>query len=187
MSASMHLRSMRRALSARVVIVSSLVASTIATMIACGGGVQAEASPGVVVTRDTAVLSPDAARLAAFTIARAESLPWRESWIAPARLALDPNETQTLGAIAEGRVTRVLARVGDRVQVGQVLVTIHSHEMMDALSSLATARAADAQALAEAELAGRGAPSSRCSSCRYSIASWRAGRHGTSTRRKNRR
>lgn len=157
MSASVHLRSMRRAMSARVAIVSSLLVSTTTTMIACGGGVQAEASPGVVATRDTAVLSPDAARLAAFTIARAESLPWRESWTAPARLALDPNETQTLGAIAEGRVTRVLARVGDRVQAGQVLVTIHSHEMMDALSSLATARAADAQAAAEAELAGRGA------------------------------
>jgi membrane fusion protein, heavy metal efflux system len=130
------------------------IASAVAIATGCGtGGVQAESSPPTVVVSDTALLAPDAARLAAFTIAAAESLAWRESWTTPARLTLDPVETQSLGAIAEGRVTRVLARVGDRVQRGQVLVATHSHEMMDALSALAKAKAAESQADAERALA----------------------------------
>jgi membrane fusion protein, heavy metal efflux system len=128
------------------------VVSLLAFMLACAGGGQADSPPPMAVP-DTAFLSAEAAVLAEFTVAAAESLAWRESWSAPARLALDPAETQSLGAIAEGRVTRVLARVGDRVQQGQVLVTIHSHEMMDALSALAKASAADAQAASEAALA----------------------------------
>jgi len=127
-------------------------APLVAFAIACGG-TQMETPPPVASMPDTALLAPDAARLAAFTIAPAESLPWRDSWTAPARLTLDPVETQSLGAIAEGRVIRVLARIGDRVQQGQVLVSIHSHEMMDALSALAKAKAADAQASAENALA----------------------------------
>ena len=94
--------------------------------------------------RDTATLTLDATRLAGLAIVAAESLAWRESWSVPARLELDPAETQSLGAVAEGRVTRVLARVGDRVRAGQLLVAIHSHEMLDARSALAAARAADA-------------------------------------------
>jgi cobalt-zinc-cadmium efflux system membrane fusion protein len=102
---------------------------------------------------DTALLSTDAVRLAGLVVAPAESLAWRESWSAPARLVLDPTETHSLGAIAEGRVTRVLARVGDRVHEGQVLVTVHSHEMIEALSALARAGAADAQAMSDSALA----------------------------------
>ena len=128
-------------------------APLLALVIACGRRPEADSSPPVAIVRDTALLSAEAARLAAFTIVPAESLRWRESWSAPARLTLDPAETQSLGAIAEGRITRVLARVGDRVQQGQVLVAIHSHEMMDALSALAKASAADAQAVSESALA----------------------------------
>jgi cobalt-zinc-cadmium efflux system membrane fusion protein len=146
-------RTVRREMTGRVVIALPLLALLPAFVIACGGaGVQTERPPQVVV-RDTALLSPDAARLAAFRIAPAESLAWRESWSAPARLTLDPSETQSLGAIAEGRVTRVLARVGDSVREADVLVAIHSHEMMDALSTLAKAAAADARAAAECTLA----------------------------------
>lgn len=132
-----------------------LVAATplLAFVLACGGGVQAESAPPVIAVPDTALLAPDAARLAAFTIVPAESLAWRDSWTAPARLTLDPAETQTLGAIAEGRITRVLARVGDRVTPGQVLVAIHSHELIDALSALAKASAADGEASAGMALA----------------------------------
>lgn len=127
--------------------------TALTTATGCGRGIRADAPPPNSDLRDTALLTPDAARLAGLVIVPAESLPWRESWTAPARLTLDPLETQSLGAIAEGRVTRVLARVGDRVRQGQVLVAIHSHEMMDAVSAVAKATAADAQATAEAALA----------------------------------
>ena len=125
----------------------------LAAVLACGSDVQADTSPSEAVSPDTALLNTETARLAGIVVATAESLAWRESWSAPARLTLDPAETQSLGAVAEGRVARVLARVGDRVQQGQVLVAVHSHEMIDALSALAKASAADAQAASDAALA----------------------------------
>ena len=120
---------------------------------ACGGDERAEVPAPAAEVRDTALLSSDAARLAGLVIAPAESLPWRDTWSAPARLVLDPVATQSLGAIAEGRVTRVLAHIGDGVRKGQVLVAVHSHEMMDAVSALAKATAADVEAAAERALA----------------------------------
>jgi cobalt-zinc-cadmium efflux system membrane fusion protein len=141
-------RSVPRALGGHAAVTIPLLAFTLA----CGGAAVRTEQPAAAV-RDTALLTPEMARLAAFTIAPAESLAWRESWSAPARLVLDPAETQSLGAIAEGRVTQVFARVGDTVHEGDVLVAIHSHEMMDALSAQAKATAADAQAAAEYTLA----------------------------------
>src|SRR5690606_15189784 len=58
-----------------------------------------------------------------------------------------------LGAVVEGRVVRVLARPGDRVEAGQVLVTLHSHEMLDALGARAAAEAALVRADNELRLA----------------------------------
>lgn len=130
-----------------------VLAVLLVSVAACSHDDRPVAEPPVDAVRDTALLSRDAARLAGLVIAPSESLPWRDGWAAPARLMLDPLETQHLGAIAEGRVTRVFARVGDRVRKGQVLVAVHSHEMMDAVSALAKATAADAQASAERELA----------------------------------
>jgi cobalt-zinc-cadmium efflux system membrane fusion protein len=145
----MSTRPIHLATAARLAV---LVLPLISTL-ACGDGSSAEAASTPVAHRDTAHFSAEAVRLAAITVAPAESLPWREVWSAPARLTLDPALSQSLGAIAEGRVTRVLARVGDQVRAGQVLVAIHSHEMMDALSAVAKATAADAQAAAESTLA----------------------------------
>ena len=118
----------------RVTALRCAVLPLLAVAMACGGDAQADAPPPDVTAPDTVLLSADGVRLAGLQVAPAESLGWRESWTAPARLILDPAETQSLGAIAEGRVTRVLARVGDRVQEGQVLVTVHSHEMIEALT-----------------------------------------------------
>lgn len=125
------------------------LASALTFTLACNRTDAQTEQPRETVVRDTALLSPEAARLASFRVVPAESLAWRDSWSVPARLTLDPSGTQSLGAIAEGRVTRVLARVGDRVREGDVLVAIHSHEMMDVLSAVAKATAADAQTAAE--------------------------------------
>lgn len=96
--------------------------------------------------RDTATLSPESVKLAGLELAPAESLPWSESWSVPARLVLDPMVTHTLGAVAEGRVTRVLVRPGDVVTAGQLLVAIRSHELTDAESEVASAAAAVGEA-----------------------------------------
>ena len=130
-----------------------MFAVMIASGVACSGDDRPAVPFPPAAVRDTALLSLDAARLAGLVIAPSESLAWRDVWTAPARLTLDPLETQALGAIAEGRVTRVLARLGDRVTKGQVLVAVHSHEMVDAVSALAKATAAEGQASAERALA----------------------------------
>ena len=137
----------------RTTVARLIAVPSLAAVLACGGDVRADTSPAETVSPDTVLLDAETTRLAGIVVATAESLGWRESWSAPARLTLDPAATQSLGAIAEGRVTRVLARVGDRVQQGQVLVTVHSHEMIDALGALARASAVDAQAASDSALA----------------------------------
>jgi membrane fusion protein, heavy metal efflux system len=100
--------------------------------------------------RDTAFLSAEALRTS-------KRIAWRESWQLPARLVLDPATTQALGSIVEGRVTQVLVQAGDRVVRGQVLVTIHSHELTDAQNDLAQATAGRAEADNAAQLAASAA------------------------------
>jgi cobalt-zinc-cadmium efflux system membrane fusion protein len=138
---------------ARRLAESGALVAVFTTFAACGGSPQQVERPAPVAERDTGVLSAAAVRLARFTIEPATSTQWKETWSVPARLALDPNTTHLLGAIAEGRVTRAFVRVGDRVRAGQVLVALHSHEMMAARSDLAKAQAADAEAESALRLA----------------------------------
>jgi cobalt-zinc-cadmium efflux system membrane fusion protein len=91
--------------------------------------------------------------IARFDLAPIRRQPWRDATRVPARLTLSPLATQRLGAIAEGRITRVHVLPGDVVRRGQVLVRIHSHEMMDARAKLAQARIMRQQAEADLALA----------------------------------
>lgn len=112
---------------------------------ACGDSVNAAIPPSRATDatgpRDTAFVEAGALRIAGFRTLPARRVAWRDSWRAPARLVLDPAWTQALGSIVEGRVTRVLVQPGDVVRRGQVLVTVHSHELLDARNALAQARA----------------------------------------------
>lgn len=90
---------------------------------------------------DTALLSAETVKIASFSLAAVAREPWRDQVAVPARVALDPSATEPIGSIVEGRVTHVYVMPGDRVTRGQVLVAIHSHEMMDARATLAKARA----------------------------------------------
>ncbi|MBL0170134.1 MAG: efflux RND transporter periplasmic adaptor subunit [Gemmatimonadaceae bacterium] len=111
-------------------------------LMACGGGSSTPAdAPPTAVHPDTATLSADAVAIAGFTIDTVRTLPWRNTVMSPARLLLDPSGVETIGSITEGRISHVLVRVGDAVKAGDVLVMIHSHEIMDARGALASARA----------------------------------------------
>lgn len=63
-------------------------------------------------------------------------------YAAKGKIALPDNATWRLGVLAEGRVEHVYANLGDAVRRGQVLATVHSHDVHEA-------RAAYANALAE--------------------------------------
>ena len=130
--------------------------------VACGGASDdaadgAVADAAAVPTADTATLSAKTVAIGGFTYDSARLMPWQSSVTVPGRLMLDPSALATIGSITEGRITHVLVRVGDRVHAGQVLVLIHSHEIMDARSALASATARLAAAEAERDLANSAA------------------------------
>jgi cobalt-zinc-cadmium efflux system membrane fusion protein len=118
----------------------ALIALALVALAACGGEpAAATAEAGSVA--DTALVDAAALRIGGFTLAAAETEPWREAWQLPAHVSYDPNDAQPLGSIVEGRVLEVRAYPGDRVREGDVLVVVHSHEMMDARQRLVAARA----------------------------------------------
>ena len=130
--------------------------------VACGGASDdaadgAVADAAAVPTADTATLSAKTVAIGGFTYDSARMTPWQSSVTVPGRLMLDPSALATIGSITEGRITHVLVRVGDRVHAGQVLVLIHSHEIMDARSALASATAKLSAAEAERDLANSAA------------------------------
>jgi len=106
---------------------------------ACGGEAAPEAEAAV--TADTALLSSESLRIGGFELVAATEEPWRDAWQLAARVTLDPASTQPLGSIVEGRVLEVRVFPGDRVRAGDVLVAVHSHEVMDARQQLVAARA----------------------------------------------
>jgi cobalt-zinc-cadmium efflux system membrane fusion protein len=106
---------------------------------ACGGEAAPEAEAAVMA--DTALLSSETVRIGGFELAAATEEAWRDAWQLAARVTLDPASTQPLGSIVEGRVLEVRVFPGDRVRAGDVLVAVHSHEVMDARQQLVAARA----------------------------------------------
>lgn len=113
-----------------------------AALTACSGDTPAvETTTSAPMTHDTVTLSAAAVAIGEFAIDTVRDTPWHTAVMAPARLMLDPERLETIGSITEGRISHVLVRIGDRVQANQVLVMIHSHEIMDARSALAQAEA----------------------------------------------
>lgn len=117
------------------------------------------ATPAAAATppRDTAYVDSGALAMAGFATAPVRLVAWRDAWQLPGRLVLDPTLTQPLGSIVEGRVTAVFVQPGDRVSRGQILVTIHSHELTDAQNMLAQARAGRAESDNATQLASAAA------------------------------
>ncbi len=85
---------------------------------------------------DTALLGAQAAAIAGVDTVRVTRTIWRDEWTVPARLALDPEATQAIGSLVEGRVSRVLVLPGERVRAGQLLVAINSPRLLDARQAL---------------------------------------------------
>jgi cobalt-zinc-cadmium efflux system membrane fusion protein len=120
---------------------------------ACSLETSPEESTAQVAAPDTALLSAAAVAIANFALDTARVVAWTSTVSAPARVTLDPSRHQTLGSITEGRITRVLVRVGDAVRAGDILVAIHSHEIMDARSGVVRAESQMRTAVAERDAA----------------------------------
>jgi RND family efflux transporter MFP subunit len=124
----------------------------LALVTACGGAEPVAEVPEAT-GADRVLLGAESVAIAGFVLDTARVAPWTSTTHAPARVIVDPARHQMLGSITEGRVSRVLVREGDRVQRGQVLVAIHSHEIMDARSGVVRADAEQRSAQAERDAA----------------------------------
>lgn len=141
----MIVRSLRRAAASCVAV---------ASLVACGRDAAPEAAAAAGPARDTALVSARMLALADFGLDTVRVEPWRETLSLPARVVLDPQLAQPIGSIVEGRVVKVHVQPGDAVRAGQVLVTLHSHEMLDARNQLGRARAMLAEAKVQVAAAG---------------------------------
>lgn len=110
-------------------------------------------SPGGISAPDTALLGAEAAGIAGIDTVRVVRGTWRDAWTVSARLALDPEATQAIGSMVEGRVSRVLVLPGERVRAGQLLVAINSPQLLDARQALVASEAALVTAESELRLA----------------------------------
>lgn len=64
-----------------------------------------------------------------------------ESIAATGELTYNEEQTWTVGALLDGRITNVLVKAGDAVRQGQVLAQLHSHEVHDARAAFKKASA----------------------------------------------
>lgn len=137
---------------------SCIALLSLGLLAACGGPPE-EAPPEEAAVADTALLSAEAVAIGRFELAAVAQAEWRDAWHAPARVSLDPASTQPLGSIVEGRVLEVRVFPGDRVDEGEIVAVIHSHEVMDARQRIVAARAAsisaDSAAMVADAAAGR--------------------------------
>lgn len=72
---------------------------------------------------------------------------------ASGRIVIPDNRRWQIGAITSGRIERVLVSEGDRVAAGQLLATMHSHDVHEAKADYLTAVAEHARLEAAAALA----------------------------------
>jgi len=131
---------------------SIALAAFAVSLTACGGD-PAEAAAEAEAVADTALVNAEALRIGGFALGAAVSEQWRDAWHLPGRVTSDPASVQALGSLVEGRVLEIRVFPGDRVKTGDVLVAIHSHEMMDAQQRLIAARAAAMSADSNASVA----------------------------------
>lgn len=59
---------------------------------------------------------------------------------ATGRLVADEEKTHKAGAVLDGRVVKVFVNIGDRVQKGQVLARLHSHDIHESRSTFQKAK-----------------------------------------------
>lgn len=85
-------------------------------------------------------LSPEALTCGGIEAVMVTKQPLGQSLKVTGRIQINQDASARVGTPGEGRVTRVLATVGDRVRAGDPLVHIHSHELIQARADLAKAR-----------------------------------------------
>ena len=98
-------------------------------------------APSVATAPTTVTLSPDLLGRAGVRTANVRSGTATSSWRAPGNVEADAYRQTIVTPIAGGRVTAVMAELGQNVTEGQTLVEIYSPELADSERGYLTARA----------------------------------------------
>jgi cobalt-zinc-cadmium efflux system membrane fusion protein len=117
-----------------------LATALVAPLAGCG---QSEAPPAAAPSKSPDLISyaPGSAELDAVQIVTAITSPLPISADMNARLALDESQTGRVGAPVAGRVTQVLADIGQAVKAGQALAYLDAPDLGQARADLLTAQA----------------------------------------------
>lgn len=105
--------------------------------------------------RASVQLSPAAVKNAGIETVPVRRSPVQKDITATGQMTVNEDRTWLVGALTEGRVVSVHARVGDMVKNGQVLARIHSHQVHEARADWTAARFEVERAEAQAALARR--------------------------------
>lgn len=84
-------------------------------------------------------ISEDAQRIAQMRVVTVESRPVANTLNVAGQIMPNEERTAHIGSYTSGRVMEIKANVGDRVQRGQVLARLHSHEVHETLAAYRTA------------------------------------------------
>jgi membrane fusion protein, heavy metal efflux system len=108
---------------------------------------------GQPVTTEPKSVQVDAAvgRDLGITVAKAEEMPVGTPVAATGQLQINEDSSWIVGAVTDGKIISVPARVGDSIRQGQVLAVLHSHDVHDARATYrqAVAQLAREKAMAE--------------------------------------
>lgn len=143
----------RRSLSQRqqwlVVLVLALIVAAAIGLGWLGGRTNALTTGDVAATpAPPGTFRPSSAQLASLSIATVASITFRTEQITDGKIALDSDKTTPVFSPYSGRVTKVMANLGDHVKKGQPLLAVEATEfvqgqndLVGAVNALNTARA----------------------------------------------
>lgn len=101
-----------------------------------GSDGQVEEKNGSPAVPESVTLTPEAVRTAGIRTAEAESLPVVRKVRAPGEISLDPKRRAHVTARTSGRIESLAAYPGDRVNAGQVLLSLYSPDYLMLQSEL---------------------------------------------------
>lgn len=101
------------------------------------------------------VLTPEMQSKAGIVLANPERRALPSTLRVNGPIATNAEATNAAGSVVEGRLVQVLVNVGDRVQKGQVLARMHSHEIHESRSEFEKAKVEVARLQAQQALAQR--------------------------------
>ena len=119
----------------------------LAALAACRGGGPHAAAAAATSAAATVTLTPRALTVTGVETEKATATSVPMSFATTGQIQFDPSRVTVVNAPVTGRVRRVLTNVGDRVAVGDTLVTLESPEFLSGVTTVTAPRSGVVQTL----------------------------------------